>query len=82
MLSTPETVTALPINQWPAWAKDLTADRQPGDVGIGDTVVHIIGDTRSEAFKTWFREKIGGSCGCTERQGWLNQRYSYPPPSP
>jgi hypothetical protein len=68
---------AVPFNQWPKWAKDIATDRQLGDVGVGDTVVHIIGDTRLETFKNWFTEHLGGSCGCTERQTWLNQRFPY-----
>jgi hypothetical protein len=40
-------------------------------------VVHVIGDTRSERFKEWFQEKFGQSCGCTERQAWLNRKFPY-----
>ena len=70
-------IRPLPIDQWPQWAKDLAQDRQPEDKGLGDTVVHVIGNTRSEKFKRWFKEKLGKNCGCTERQRWLNQRFSY-----
>lgn len=67
----------LPFDSWPDWAKDIAKDRQPLDTGLGDTVVHLIGDTRSERFKAWFQEKFGKSCGCTERQAWLNAHYAY-----
>jgi hypothetical protein len=71
-------VEPIPITEWPAWAKELTGYREPADTGLGDTVVHVIGDTRSEKFKAWFEEKLGKSCGCIERQRWLNARYPYP----
>ena len=70
-------IRPLPIDEWPQWAKDLAQDRQPEDKGLGDTIVHVIGDTRSGKFKRWFKEKLGPSCGCAERQRWLNQRFSY-----
>ncbi len=70
-------VRPLPMDQWPQWAKDLAQHRRPEDIGLGDTLVHLIGDARSETFKRWFKEKLGKSCGCTERQRWLNQRFPY-----
>ena len=62
---------------WPIWTAAVAILRQPGDIGLGDTVVHIIGDARSERFKAWFQEKFGKSCGCTKRQRWLNARFPY-----
>jgi hypothetical protein len=70
-------IRPLPMDQWPAWAKDLAQDRQPEDAGLGDTIAHVIGDARSERFKKWFKEKLGATCGCIERQRWLNQRFAY-----
>jgi hypothetical protein len=70
-------VRQVPNEEWPKWAKDLAMDRQPLDNGIGDTVAHIIGDTKSAAFKNWFVKIFGRTCGCTERQRWLNQKYPY-----
>jgi hypothetical protein len=67
----------LPMDQWPTWAKDLAQNRQLEDTGLGDTMVHIIGDARSEKFKRWFKDKFGGNCGCVQRQRWLNQRFPY-----
>jgi hypothetical protein len=72
---------ALPFARWPDWAKDISQDRQLGDTGIGDTVVHLIGDSNSELFKGWFKVHLGTSCGCTERQRWLNLRYPYEAPT-
>jgi len=70
-------VHPLPRDEWPKWAKDLAHYRQPEDKGLGDTIVHVIGDARSEKFKRWFKEKFRGNCGCLERQRWLNQRFPY-----
>jgi hypothetical protein len=70
-------IRALPMDQWPAWAKDLAQDRHPEDAGLGDTIVHVIGAARSARFKSWFKEKLGITCGCIERQRWLNQRFPY-----
>lgn len=68
---------ALPFHQWPAWAKETATSRQAADKGIGDTLVHLIGDSRSEAFQKRFEELIGRACGCAERQAWLNARFPY-----
>lgn len=62
---------------WPLWARAVAKFRQSDDIGVGDTVVHLIGDARSERFKKWFGRKFGRSCGCTNRQRWLNQRFTY-----
>jgi len=70
-------VRPLPADQWPQWAKDIAKDSHPNDCGVGDTVVHIIGNARSEAFKNWFQQYFGRSCGCMERQRWLNQKFPY-----
>lgn len=67
----------LSFDSWPLWAKDLAKDRQPADKGVGDTLVHIIGDSRSEAFRKRFEDLVGSSCGCADRQAWLNQKFPY-----
>lgn len=71
-------VLALPVEEWPAWAWLIVLAREPQDKGLGDTAVHVIGDASSEWFKRWFHEKFGRSCGCTNRQRWMNLRYAYP----
>ena len=38
-------IQALAMAQWPAWARDIAKARAAGDTGIGDTVVHLFGDT-------------------------------------
>ncbi len=62
---------------WPVWLRALAKIRRLEDTGLGDTLVHLIGDARSEKFKKWFMRKFGKTCGCTERQRWLNQKYPY-----
>jgi len=66
-----------PIEKWPFWARAAANFRREKDIGLGDTIVHLIGDARSERFKKWFARKIGRGCGCTERQRWLNQVFPY-----
>ena len=69
----------IPYADWPAWAKDLATDRQPTDAGIGDTAVHVIGARASKKFQEWYLKIIGQSCGCSDRQAWLNEIFPYPP---
>lgn len=63
---------------WPGWALDIekSRKRQPSDTGVGDTLVHIIGDKFSAKFKA-LTKAMGINCGCTDRQSWLNARFPY-----
>ena len=70
-------VEAVPFDQWPLWARVIAKFRRADDLGLGDTVVHLIGDARSEHFQKWFARKFRRSCGCTDRQRWLNRRFPY-----
>ncbi|HWD94100.1 MAG TPA: hypothetical protein VG938_17345 [Verrucomicrobiae bacterium] len=70
-------ITSLSRDQWPLWAHAVARFGRDSDVGLGDTIVHLIGGTRSERFKKWFGRKFGRSCGCVERQKWLNRRFPY-----
>lgn len=72
-----ERVLPVPREKWPAWAKVLALARANTDAGIGDTVVTVIGKSSSDAFKRWFETRFGKSCGCCERQAWLNRRFPY-----
>ena len=77
-------IEPVPRTKWPIWA--IVAEQYsklffPGDIGVGDTIVHMIGDARSERFKLWFQDRFGKSCGCTERQRWLNRRFPYQIPA-
>jgi hypothetical protein len=73
----PTATPALQPDRWPQWAKELARSRQPQDRGIGDTVVHEIGDTASAAFQEWFKKTFDQSCGCADRQAWLNRHFPY-----
>jgi hypothetical protein len=70
-------VTPTPLTDWPLWTRAIVKFRHARDTGLGDTLVHLIGDARSERFKKWFTRKFGKTCGCTERQRWLNQKFPY-----
>jgi hypothetical protein len=70
-------ITQTAKQNWPLFIRAIAKFRKPADLGIGDTTVHLIGDTRSMKFKKWFQKKFGTNCGCTERQAWLNRRYPY-----
>lgn len=74
---TPPRNPPTPFNEWPLWAHVAAKFRHPEDHGLGDTIVHLIGDTRSERFKKWFSRKFGRTCACAERQRWLNHKYPY-----
>jgi len=68
---------AIPEAQWPFLVKWIAQRRQPGEIGVGDTVHRLFsqfgGNTLSEAY-----ERLAGRpCGCKDRQAWLNQRYPY-----
>ena len=72
-------ITPTPIGEWPLWARAIEKLRHTADRGLGDTIVHLIGDTRSERFKKWFARKFGRTCGCAKRQRWLNHKFPYAP---
>jgi hypothetical protein len=51
--------------------------RTPEDTGAGDTIARIVGPIGGEAYKKWFLETFGRTCGCTERQEKINEQYPY-----
>jgi len=65
-------------SEWPKWALRIekSPKRQPSDIGVGDTLAHIIGDGFSAKFKR-ATGRMGINCGCTNRQRWLNARFPY-----
>jgi hypothetical protein len=73
----PPRIPPTPLADWPTWTRVAAKFRHPEDRGLGDTLVHLIGDARSERFKKWFRRKFDRTCGCTERRRWLNQKFPY-----
>lgn len=64
-----------PDYDWPIFLKPFKLLAKENDKGLGDIVKHIIGDTNSEAFKKWYKDNMGTTCGCHERQAWLNKKY-------
>ncbi len=71
-------IEPIPSNEWPIWAKALKQFSKPEDKGIGDVVARIIGDEKSEAFKTWHYATFGKPCNCTARQARWNRLYPLP----
>ena len=70
-------IEPLAKENWPRLLKIVAKYRHPADLGLGDTLVHLIGDTNSSRFKTWFKRKFNRDCGCTDRQRWLNARFPH-----
>jgi hypothetical protein len=82
-------VTTLPtsaakreIEKWPRnpfgmFARGFKLLRTKEDTGIGDTIARLVGPVGGDAYKQWFKETFGKSCGCTERQQDLNERFPY-----
>lgn len=64
-------------SDWPLFIQVIAKFQKSGEIGIGDTIVRLIGKDRSDAFKKWFERKFQKSCGCTDRQRWLNRRFPY-----
>lgn len=56
--------------------KWVAAFRTPEDRGIGDTVERLLAKAGGRAIKKWL-ERVGVSCGCRDRQAWLNEKYPY-----
>lgn len=66
---------AVSYDQWPMWAKALKQFSVSEDKGIGDVVLRIIGDEKSEAFKAWFQKTFNQPCGCDGRLAQWNALY-------
>ncbi len=65
-------------SEWPIWAKALKQLAKPEDKGIGDVVARMIGDEKSEAFKSWHLATFGKPCNCNGRQARWNLLYPLP----
>lgn len=71
-----------PIINWPmspfgVMARTLKLFRTPDDKGVGDTLARIVGPIGGDAYKVWFKETFGRTCGCTERQEKINEQFPY-----
>lgn len=56
-----------------SWVKWL---RKPEDTGVGDTVERLLAKVGGRQIKQLI-EGLVGSCGCTNRQKWLNRKFPY-----
>ena len=70
--------TATVARAWPDWATAIATQKQPGEVGVGDTIARIIGPIGGDLYKRWFKTLFGRDCGCATRQESLNSKYPYP----
>ena len=66
-----------PKNAFGFAARAIKLMRTPEDAGVGDTIARVIGPVGGDAYKAWFLETFGKSCGCTERQEQLNETFPY-----
>lgn len=66
-----------PRNPFGMFARGFKLLRTPADTGIGDTIARLVGPIGGDAYKQWFKDTFGKSCGCTERQQDLNERFPY-----
>lgn len=66
-----------PRNPFGMFARGFKLLRTPEDTGIGDTIARLVGPVGGDAYKKWFKDTFGKSCGCTERQQDLNERFPY-----
>lgn len=70
-----------PAEEWPLWA--LLAGlwfRQPGDLGVGDTIARELGGVGSESFKRHHELLFGiwvKPCGCAGQVASWNALYRY-----
>lgn len=73
----PPASAAIPRSDWPLWVTVLSKMRAKDDRGAGDTIARVVGPIGGEAFKKWHEKTFGQSCGCSERQESLNERYPW-----
>lgn len=55
----------------------ISARKQPGETGLGDTLSRLAGGSTGKKFATWFALLGGTKCGCTDAQKWLNSVFPY-----
>jgi len=58
-------------------ARGLIIVRSEQDKGVGDTLARLVGPIGGEAYKAWFKKTFGKSCGCSEDQAYLNEKFPY-----
>ena len=62
---------------WPIWATLISKRRQDGETGVGDTIQRLFSYLGADKLAHIFEHYTGKSCGCTNRQILLNQKYPY-----
>jgi hypothetical protein len=74
----PQPVSNISIKKepWPLLAERLGRLRKPGEVGLGDTTHRVLSWMGGKQFE-WLTKKLGIDCGCSGRQKFLNERFSY-----
>jgi hypothetical protein len=65
---------AVPRSEWPLVVRIVAKLAIESDTGIGDVVQRWAAMVGGEWIKE-ASEAMGKSCGCTDRQKWLNARY-------
>jgi hypothetical protein len=73
----PPSVQPVPLPQWPLLIKMVADFKQPGDIGVGDTLERLLRDMGGAQFKLAMKA-AGIPCGCDNRQAWMNARFPYP----
>lgn len=66
-----------PMNPFGIAMRALKLMRTPEDTGAGDTLARVVGPIGGDAYKAWFKETFGKTCGCAERQEQLNAQFPY-----
>lgn len=61
--------------EWPKILDGLKKLAKPSDKGLGDIIARAVGPIGGDAFKSWYKQTFGKSCGCTQRQEWLNKKF-------
>lgn len=59
-----------------AWIEKLARHRIESDRGIGDVVERLAAKAGGRLIKR-AAAVLGMSCGCDDRQAWLNERYPF-----
>lgn len=64
--------------KWPLLVRAVARLRQPGEIGIGDTLTRIIEGVEGDTLAAWYERVTGQDCGCSDRRERLNARFPYP----
>lgn len=62
---------------WPLWARIIAKRKKDIDAGLGDTLARIFEGMSADKLAKFYERATGKTCGCTNRQAWLNARFNY-----